>query len=50
MDWAERFTKLRRWARGDERAAHKPLLLLYALGEFQRNGDTPILYSQALRA
>jgi anti-sigma regulatory factor (Ser/Thr protein kinase) len=39
MDWAERFTKLRRWARGDERAAHKPLLLLYALGEFQRNGD-----------
>jgi putative restriction endonuclease len=23
------------------------LLLLYALGQFQRNGDTPILYSQA---
>jgi putative restriction endonuclease len=47
MDWAERFTKLRPWARGDERAAHKPLLLLYALGQFQRNGDAPILYSQA---
>jgi putative restriction endonuclease len=47
VDWAERFTKLRRWARGDERAAHKPLLLLYVLGQFQRNGDAPILYSQA---
>jgi putative restriction endonuclease len=47
MDWAERFTKLRQWRRGEERAAHKPLLLLYALGHFQRYGDTPILYSEA---
>jgi putative restriction endonuclease len=47
MDWAERVTKLRRWTRGGERAAHKPLLLLYALGHFQRHGDTPITFSEA---
>ncbi len=47
MDWADRVTKLRRWTRGGERAAHKPLLLLYAPGHFQRNGDAPISFSQA---
>ena len=38
---------MRRWSRGGERAAHKPLLLLYALGHFQRNAGAPILFSEA---
>lgn len=47
MDWAERVANLRQWSRRGERAPHKPLLLLYALGRFQRYGDQPILYSDA---
>src|SRR5579871_2027328 len=47
MDWADRVTHLRQWTRGRERAPHKPLLLLYALGRFQRTGDSPILFSEA---
>jgi putative restriction endonuclease len=47
MDWADRVTRLRQWTRRGERAAHKPLLLLYALGHFQRYGDTPIPFSEA---
>src|SRR5579875_1095047 len=47
VDWAERFARIRRWSRGSERAPHKPLLLLYALGRFQRHGDAPILSSGA---
>jgi len=29
---------IRRWSHGGERAPHKPLLLLYALGRLQRTG------------
>ena len=47
MDLVERVTRLRRYTRGDERAAHKPLLLLYALGRFQRYGDAPISFNEA---
>ncbi len=47
MDWVERVARLRRWTRGDERAPHKPLLLLYALAHFQQHGNQPILYSEA---
>jgi putative restriction endonuclease len=47
VDWVDRVTKLRRYTRGDERAAHKPLLLLYALGRFQRCGDAPISFNDA---
>lgn len=47
MEWADRFAKVRRWSRGGERAPHKPLLLLYALGHFQRQGEAPILFSEA---
>ncbi|MGI5205800.1 phosphorothioated DNA-binding restriction endonuclease [Spirillospora sp. CA-108201] len=46
MDWVERVTGVRRWSRGGERAPHKPLLLLYALGHFQRWGDAPMFYSE----
>lgn len=49
MDWVERVTRVRRWTRGGERAPHKPLLLLYALGHFQHHGDEPIIYSAAER-
>ncbi|MFF1790675.1 phosphorothioated DNA-binding restriction endonuclease [Kitasatospora sp. NPDC058243] len=39
MGWLERVAKLRRWTNNDVRAPHKPLLLLYALGSFQRDAD-----------
>ncbi|MFF1601893.1 phosphorothioated DNA-binding restriction endonuclease [Streptomyces mirabilis] len=45
MDWLERTAKLRQWTRGGTRAPHKPLLLLYALGRFQRDADSELLYS-----
>ncbi|OLT20461.1 restriction endonuclease [Actinomadura sp. CNU-125] len=47
MDWVERVTNLNQWRRGDTRAPHKPLLLLYALGHFQNHGDEPIVYRDA---
>ncbi|MEV6039273.1 phosphorothioated DNA-binding restriction endonuclease [Nonomuraea sp. NPDC052116] len=47
MDWIERVAEIRRWTRGGERAPHKPLLLLYALGHFQRHGNRPITFSSA---
>ncbi|MET9243896.1 phosphorothioated DNA-binding restriction endonuclease [Nonomuraea sp. NPDC003709] len=47
MDWIERVAEIRRWTRGGERAPHKPLLLLYALGHFQRHGNRPITFSAA---
>ncbi|CAN3984650.1 hypothetical protein KPATCC21470_7378 [Kitasatospora purpeofusca] len=45
MDWLERVAKLRRWTNNDIRAPHKPLLLLYALGSFQRDADGELSYS-----
>ncbi|WP_214109234.1 phosphorothioated DNA-binding restriction endonuclease [Acrocarpospora catenulata] len=47
MDWVERIAGIKRWRRGDERAPHKPLLLLYALGRFQHDGGQPIPFSVA---
>ncbi|MEV8631158.1 phosphorothioated DNA-binding restriction endonuclease [Streptosporangium sp. NPDC051023] len=47
MDWVEQVAGIRRWSRGGERAPHKPLLLLYVLGRFQRHGNSPILFSAA---
>jgi putative restriction endonuclease len=47
VDWVERIGGIRRWSRGGYRAPHKPLLLLYALGRFQREGAAPIPYSAA---
>ncbi len=33
------------WKQGDQRAPHKPLLLLLALGHYQRGGDRMIAFT-----
>ncbi len=45
MDWLERAAGLRQWRRDGVRAPHKPLLLLYALGRFQADGEGELRYS-----
>ncbi|NUR03634.1 MAG: restriction endonuclease [Streptomyces sp.] len=45
MDWLERAATLRQWSRSGTRAPHKPLLLLYALGRFQRDDEAELRYS-----
>ncbi|MFG3252453.1 phosphorothioated DNA-binding restriction endonuclease [Streptomyces sp. NPDC048172] len=49
MDWIERAGRLKRWTRDDERAPHKPLLMLYALGRFQQDPDGALRYSDVER-
>jgi len=46
-DWVERVTSLNQWRRGGERAPHKPLLLLYALGRLQRTGSSRMSFAEA---
>lgn len=48
-DWVRRVTSLNQWSRGGERAPHKPLLLLYALGCLQRTGSSLIRFADAER-
>jgi len=53
MDQAEierQFRHIEVWKRGSERAPHKPLLLLYALGRAGRNNDRLMPYSEVDRA
>jgi putative restriction endonuclease len=38
----DRFERLNVWSRGSQRAPHKPLLVLYALGRLSRGVDAPI--------
>ncbi len=45
--WLERVAGIRQWTRNGERAPHKPLLLLYALGRLQRTGTTEVSYVEA---
>ncbi|MYU07737.1 restriction endonuclease [Streptomyces sp. SID8366] len=45
MDWLAHIGGLRQWARGGVRAPHKPLLLLYALGRFQRDAEGGLRYT-----
>lgn len=45
MDWIDRVGGLRRWTRKGVRAPHKPLLLLYALGSYQRDSEGELRYS-----
>lgn len=46
-EWLARVGGIRRWARGGERAPHKPLLLLYVLGRLQRTGSSVTRYVDA---
>jgi putative restriction endonuclease len=39
LDLRGRFRSIKTWKSGDQRAPHKPLLLLMALAELQRGGD-----------
>ena len=41
----QRFQNLNVWKSGDQRAVHKPLLVLYAIGKLLRGGDRFILYT-----
>lgn len=45
----DRVGKLKVWSRGNERAPHKPLLLLYALARLQRGGDQWLSYESVDR-
>ncbi len=42
----ERINKLSIWKKGDQRAPHKPLLILYALGRFQESSTQKISYEE----
>src|SRR3954453_24081895 len=42
----KRFDDLGVWKQGDQRAPHKPLLVLYALGRWQR-GQTDVAFREA---
>jgi putative restriction endonuclease len=44
-DWVERVGRLRQWSARGVRAPHKPLLVLYALGCFQRDAQGELPYS-----
>lgn len=46
-DWPERVGNLKVWARGGERAPHKPLLLLYSLARLRATGTTRATYKEA---
>ncbi|MGY0058919.1 phosphorothioated DNA-binding restriction endonuclease [Streptomyces sp. LZ34] len=45
-DWTERVRTLRQWSRNGERAPHKPLLMLYALGRFQRDAGEALRFTE----
>ncbi len=42
----DRFSNLKVWKRGSQRAPHKPLLVLYALGQMQRGIDRLLPFKQ----
>ena len=41
-----KFDRIRIWRRGDERAPHKPLLILLAIGKLLSDGTRLVLYSE----
>jgi putative restriction endonuclease len=43
----EKFARLNVWTRGSERAPHKPLLVLYALGRFGRREPAEVSFREA---
>lgn len=44
-DWLGRALSVRRWSANGERAPHKPLLLLYALGRLRATGSSSMRYA-----
>ena len=42
----QKFDDVRTWSREDERAPHKPLLILYAIGGLLRDGRRLVPYSE----
>ena len=42
----QKFEQLKVWRNADERAPHKPLLVLYAIGELLRDGNRLLPYSE----
>ena len=38
------FDRINVWSRGSERAPHKPLLVLYALGQLSRGGPVRVAF------
>jgi len=45
-DWLELAANLTVWKRGDQRAPHKPLLILLALAAWQRTGSSELEFSE----
>ena len=45
--WLDRVAAVRQWRKDGERAPHKPLLLLYALGRAANGLGGPITYRDA---
>ena len=43
---ARKFETLKVWQRGDERAPHKPLLVLYAIGKLLQGKDRLLPFSE----
>jgi len=46
MQLKEKIKNLTIWRKGDQRAPHKPLLILYALGQLQSKGARHLLYEE----
>lgn len=46
-DFQTLLARVRTWTRGDKRAPHKPLLLLYALGRIQAGKERVVAFSEA---
>lgn len=46
-DWIDRVENIRVWRRGDQRAPHKPLLLLWAIGRLQRGEARVVSFEEA---
>lgn len=45
VDWLARVLGIRRWSANGERAPHKPLLLLFALGRLRATGSSSMHYA-----
>ncbi len=45
--WLERVLGVKQWAQGGDRAPHKPLLVLFALGRLQRTGSSAVAFAEA---